>query len=153
MKKLLAIACFGLSLFVNAQIKVKQLPISYSDSLSEFVLIDDTIKGQGTKIISLQNFLKAYGTYTANNVLSISNSTGLPSFQPLSALGGGSVTSVGLSAPSIFSVSGSPVTGSGTLSFALANQSANQFFAGYTNGSNAPTFRPIYGIDLPATVL
>jgi hypothetical protein len=40
------------------------------------------------------------------------------------------VTSVALSAPSEFTVSGSPVTSSGTLALAKANQSANQVWAG-----------------------
>jgi hypothetical protein len=51
--------------------------------------------------------------------------------------GGGTVTSVGLSLPAtIFAVSGSPVTGSGTLTGAYATgQTANQVFG--TNGSGA----------------
>lgn len=65
--------------------------------------------------------------------------------------GGGTVTSVGLSMPSIFSVSGSPVTSSGTLSASLATQSANQIFAGPASGSSAvaPTFRALVAADIP----
>jgi hypothetical protein len=64
--------------------------------------------------------------------------------------GTGTVTSVGLAMPSIFSVSGSPVTGSGTLSAALANQNANLFMAGPASGNAAaPTFRALVGADLP----
>lgn len=64
----------------------------------------------------------------------------------------GTVTSVGLSAPSsIFTVSGSPVTTSGTLALALATQNANLVFAGPTTGSAAaPTFRALVAADLPA---
>lgn len=63
--------------------------------------------------------------------------------------GSGTVTSVGLSLPSIFSVSGSPVTTSGTLTGTLATQTANYFFAGPTSGSAAaPTFRAIVAADL-----
>ena len=67
------------------------------------------------------------------------------------AVGGtGTVTSVGLTAPGFLSVSGSPVTGSGTLALSLATQSANQVFAGPTTGSAAaPTFRALVGADLP----
>jgi len=62
--------------------------------------------------------------------------------------GGGSVTSVGLSLPSIFSVSGSPVTTSGTLTGSLANQTANTIFAGPTSGgAAAPTFRALVAND------
>lgn len=65
--------------------------------------------------------------------------------------GVGSVTSVGLSLPSIFSVSGSPVTGSGTLTGTLATQTANTVFAGPTTGVAAtPTFRALVAADIPA---
>lgn len=63
---------------------------------------------------------------------------------------GGTVTSVGLSLPSIITVSGSPVTTSGTLTGTLATQSANTVWAGPTTGASAaPTFRGIIAADLP----
>jgi hypothetical protein len=63
----------------------------------------------------------------------------------------GTVSSVALSLPGIFSVSGSPVTGAGTLTGALANQTANYIFAGPTSGgAAAPTFRAAVCADLPA---
>lgn len=62
----------------------------------------------------------------------------------------GTVTSVALSLPNIFTVSGSPVTSSGTLTASLATQSANAIFAGPTNGANAaPTFRSLVAADIP----
>jgi hypothetical protein len=68
----------------------------------------------------------------------------------IAGLGAGSVTSVGLSLPNIFTVSGSPVTSSGTLSATLANQAANAVFAGPTTGSNAgPSFRALVAADIP----
>lgn len=64
--------------------------------------------------------------------------------------GSGTVTSVGLSLPAIFSVSGSPVTASGTLTATLATQTANLVFAGPTSGgSAAPTFRALVSADIP----
>jgi hypothetical protein len=54
------------------------------------------------------------------------------------ASGGGSVTSVALSAPQAFSVSGSPVTTSGTLTFARANDD-NYLGFGVTNAGNVIT--------------
>lgn len=67
--------------------------------------------------------------------------------------GGGSVTSVGLSDASsspIYSISGSPVTGSGTLSLTLQNQDANKVFAGPSTGSPAqPAFRSLVAADVP----
>ena len=69
----------------------------------------------------------------------------------IASLGTGSVSSVGLSLPNIFTVTGSPVTTSGTLSATLATQTANQVFAGPTTGSPAaPTFRALVSTDLPS---
>lgn len=63
----------------------------------------------------------------------------------------GGVTSVALAAPSLFSVSGSPVTTTGTLALALATQSANTVLAGPTTGSAvAPTFRALVAADVPS---
>lgn len=61
----------------------------------------------------------------------------------------GTVTSVGLSLPSIITVSGSPVTTSGTLTGTLATQAANLVWAGPTTGSAAaPTFRSLVAADI-----
>lgn len=66
------------------------------------------------------------------------------------SLSTGSVTSVGLALPSIFTVSGSPVTGAGTLTGTLANQTANIVFAGPGSGGAAtPTFRALVAADIP----
>jgi hypothetical protein len=66
--------------------------------------------------------------------------------------GSGTVTSVGLTMPAIFSVTGSPVTGSGTLAATLANQSANLVWAGPSTGAAAaPTFRSLVYADLPTS--
>lgn len=65
--------------------------------------------------------------------------------------GSGSVTSVGLSMPADFTVSGSPVTGAGTLTAVWANESANRFLAGPSSGgAAAPTWRALVSADLPA---
>lgn len=64
---------------------------------------------------------------------------------------GGGVTSVGLSLPGIFTVSGSPVTSTGTLSASLVNQTANTFFAGPDGSTGAPLFRLLSNNDLPVT--
>lgn len=65
---------------------------------------------------------------------------------------GGTVTSVGLSMPTEFSVSGSPVTGSGTLAVTKANETANTVWAGPSSGAAAqPTFRALTAADIPAS--
>jgi len=63
----------------------------------------------------------------------------------------GTVISVGLSLPaSLFSVSGSPITTSGTLTGSLITQLANSIFAGPSSGGAAtPTFRSLVAADLP----
>lgn len=66
--------------------------------------------------------------------------------------GGGTVGSVGLadgSSAAIYTVTGSPVTGSGTLTFTLKTQSANTVLAGPGSGAAAqPTFRALVAADL-----
>ena len=65
--------------------------------------------------------------------------------------GSGTVTSVAVTVPSILSVTGSPITTSGTLALSLATQAANQVFAGPTSGGAAtPTFRALVSADIPA---
>ena len=61
----------------------------------------------------------------------------------------GTVTSVGLSLPSIFTVTNSPVTSTGTLTGTLASQSANLFLASPNGSAGAPTMRAIASADLP----
>ena len=67
----------------------------------------------------------------------------------ISGLNTGTVTSVALSLPSIFSVSGSPVTTSGTLTGSLASQTANRVFAAPNGSNGAPTFRALVSGDIP----
>jgi hypothetical protein len=66
--------------------------------------------------------------------------------------GGGTVNSVGLALPSIFSVSGSPVTTTGTLTATLASQTANQVFASPNGSAGAPTFRTLVNADIPSGI-
>ena len=83
--------------------------------------------------------------------------TGTAVFRALAAAdlpaGTGSVTSVGLAAPAEFTVSGSPVTGSGVLTFAKATQAANVVYAGPTTGAaTQPTFRTQVAADVPQVI-
>lgn len=83
-----------------------------------------------------------------------SGASAIPTFRPLVAADIPPlpyVTSVGLSAPSIFSVSGSPVTSSGTLTFSLNTQASNLVWAGPSSGSAAtPSFRSLVAADIPS---
>lgn len=67
---------------------------------------------------------------------------------------GGSVTSVAVNVPSFLTRTGSPITSSGTIEIALANQNANLVFASPASGSAAaPTFRAMVANDLPTIPL
>lgn len=70
---------------------------------------------------------------------------------PTTLAAGGSVTSVDLSMPGIFSVSGNPVTTTGTLAVSLASQSQNLVWASPDGSSGAPTFRAFASDDLPTS--
>ena len=77
-------------------------------------------------------------TLTAGTGISVTNAAGSIT------LANTGVVSVGLALPSIFTVSGSPVTTSGTLTGTLATQANNTIFAGpATGGPLTPTFRSI----------
>lgn len=86
----------------------------------------------------------------ANDTLYEWNGSAWTPIGPGGGGGGGTVTSVSLSMPSIFNVSGSPVTTAGTLGVTLAAESAANVLAGPATGSAAtPTFRPLVTSDIP----
>lgn len=96
------------------------------------------------------------GTPTAPTAATNDNSTQIATTAWVKAQGygtssaSGTVTSVGLSLPGVFTVSGSPVTTSGTLSASLATQAAGYVWAGPTTGADAaPTFRALVASDVP----
>jgi hypothetical protein len=107
------------------------------------------VTGSGTLALNLIS-------QTANTFLAAPNgSAGNPSFRAIVAAdlpaGTGTVTSVGLSAPgAIYTVTGSPVTGSGTLALSLISQTANTVFAAPNGSAGTPSFRALVTADLPA---
>jgi hypothetical protein len=87
---------------------------------------------------------------TSQNQLNILTATS-PSavWTPIVGGGGaGTVTSVGLALPAMFTVTNSPVTTSGTLTAAYASQTANQLFAAPSGSSGTPTFRALAAADI-----
>ena len=67
----------------------------------------------------------------------------------LTGSGLGTVTSVGLAAPAEFNVTGSPVTGSGTLTLTKAAEAANSVWAAPNGAAGLPTFRLLVAADIP----
>ena len=103
--------------------------------------------GASTASGALVNLLPSY-TSNGSKILALNSGATDVEWITLPATG---VTSVALSAPNIFSVSGSPVTSTGTLALSLATQTANYVWAGPTTGSAAtPSFRALVASDIPA---
>ena len=97
-------------------------------------------------------------TQAANSLFAgpISGVGATPTFRALTTadiagLGVGTVTSVGMTVPSILSVTPSTITTSGSFALSLTTEPANQIFAGPSSGSAAtPTFRSLVSTDIPA---
>lgn len=84
-------------------------------------------------------------TQTFTNVVITGTCTGC------GGAGGGTVTSVALTAPAaVFDVAGSPIVGAGTLAITFDTQAANTSFSGpVTGAAAAPTFRALVDADVP----
>ena len=81
---------------------------------------------------------------TIPNVILVDELTTFPSPQL------GTVTSVSLTAPAFITVTGSPVTGAGTLGLTMASQLQNLSLASPDGVGGAPSFRALVTGDLPA---
>ena len=111
------------------------------NALSPIAAVGDLILGNGTNTATRL----AIGT---NGYVLTSNGTTASWSAP--AASGGTVTSVGLSMPTQFTVTNSPVTTSGTLTAAWQNQAAGHVLIGPTSGAAAaPAFRALGTADLP----
>lgn len=119
-------------------------PISTSGSISLSLANDlaalEGLSGTGLAVRTGTDTW-AQRSMVAGTGISITNPTGVAGNITITNTG---ITSVDLSLPSIFTVSGSPVTTSGTLTGSLNTQAINTVFAGPTIGSPAvPTFRSL----------
>lgn len=116
-----------------------------------FVGLSGTQTISGDKTFSGNVSLGSSATATTQTSSDSSTKVATTAFVKAQGYGVGSVTSVALSLPvGLFTVSGSPVTTSGTLSATLNTQTANLVWAGPTTGAAAaPTFRALVSGDIP----
>jgi len=142
---------FALSLTTQTSAQILASPISTIGTPSFRSLVSSDIPAL--------NYVSSTTTQASHQVLAGPiTGTSAPTFRslvstdiPALPYGTGTVTSVGLALPSIMSVSGSPVTTTGTLTGTLTTQAANSLFAGPSSGSAAtPTFRALTTADIPA---
>jgi hypothetical protein len=107
-----------------------------------------------THTATLSNTGGSFQLAEGSGITITTTGTGLNGIATIASTATGTVTSVGLSMPSIFSVSGSPVTTSGTLTATLAAQTANRLFAGPASGGAAiPTFRNMVTADIQNSIV
>jgi len=97
---------------------------------------------------AIKSYVDAKVPTTGGNGQVLMVVSGNPQWQT-PASGSGTVTSVGLALPAIFTVSNSPVTGTGTLTGALNSQGQATFLAGPASGTGVPAFRTIATTDVP----
>lgn len=126
----------GVTSSIQTQLNSKQSSLIFSDSLvntgGTVTLVGDTASPTASQY---------YGTDGSSTL----------GYYNLPSPGTGTVTSVALTVPSFLSVSGSPITTSGTLAISLNTESANTVFAGPSSGSAAiPTFRSLVSADIPS---
>jgi hypothetical protein len=123
------------------------ITLQNSSATQWFTTVPIGLAGSGISITNGNGTMTIANTgvtsVAAGTGISVSGSTGSVT---ISNTG---VTSVALSLPSIFTVSGSPVTTTGTLSATLASQAANTVFAAPNGSAGAPTFRALAYADLP----
>jgi predicted heme/steroid binding protein len=131
---------------------------TYSNSTGVFNIPNYTLTGLGgqplsanlTSLASLTFVSGSFVRMTATGTFTLDTSVYYLASNPNGyTTNTGTVTSVGLSLPAIFTVTGSPVTGSGTLTATLASQSANIVFASPNGSAGTPTFRALVAADIP----
>lgn len=150
----------GIQYFTGSTTQTVKLPVTSTLVLGQVYSISNLSSGVVTVQSSGSNTLQAMAANTMLVATVISTSgTGTASwnwsYQAIqnSLAGGGSVTSVAMTVPTGFAISGSPVTTSGTLAITLSNETANTIFAGPTSGgAAAPTFRAMVAADVVTAV-
>jgi hypothetical protein len=110
----------------------------------------------GSPVTTAGTLTGAFTSQSANTIFAAPDGTsGTPTFRSLVTgdlpAGTGTVTSVSLvDSTGTFSITGSPITSSGTLTLSAFNsQAQHSFLAGPSGSSGAPTFRAIVSSDIP----
>jgi hypothetical protein len=137
----------SVGLTMPAGLSVANSPVTTNGTINVTTTLSGPIKGTGSgfSAATYADIVNLFSGCTGTEYLAANGNC-------YAASGSGTVTSVGLTAPSWLTVSGSPVTTSGTLGLAAASQSANTFLASPSGASGAPSFRAIVSADLPATI-
>lgn len=124
---------------VNADVNASAAIVYSKLNLGNSIVAGDLTTGAVTMVKIAQ------AGATAGQVITWNGSA----WAPAGAASAGTVTSVDLSLPAIFAVSGSPVTTTGTIAATLASQTANTFFAAPNGSGGSPSFRTLVNADLP----
>lgn len=114
-----------------------------------YLTLSTTQTVTGNKTFSGTVALGSSATATTPSTSDNTTTVATTAYVKAQGYGSGTVTSVGLSLPSFITVSNSPVTGTGTLTGTLANQSANTVFIAPNGSTGAPTFRLLVAADIP----
>lgn len=111
---------------------------------------DGTASGPGSAAFTLANTTVSPGSYSYANI-TVDSKGRITAASSNAAPPGGTVTSVALTSPGVlYTVSGSPITSSGTLALNLIPQNPNTILAGPASGSAAnPSFRSLVSADIP----
>jgi hypothetical protein len=142
----------GLSLAVLGQVTG---PGALSSQVLRLLVRDNTWSGLQTFDNGTLLLESASGapTVPTNALYSIGGNLYFNGVLVATSAGAGTVTSVALTVPAIFSVSGSPVTTAGTLAVTVASQAANLVWSGPATGaSTTPSFRALVDADIPDTI-
>jgi hypothetical protein len=115
-----------------------------------YLTLTSTQTISGAKTFSGTIDLGSSAVATTPSTADNSTKVATTAFVKAQGYGTGSVTSVALSLPSFITVSGSPITGSGTLTGTLASQTAATVFAAPSGSSGTPSFRALVAGDIPA---
>jgi len=98
----------------------------------------------------LQSGTVAPSPSTANRLYNLGGNLYFNGVLVATSAGAGTVTSVGLTMPTGFTVASSPVTSSGTIAVTFATETANTVLSGPGSGGAAtPTFRALVDADIP----